>query len=95
MFISITTGRLPKEKLTQMDAFLGSFLPRMRQFPGVKAIYFYSRPDSGDASTIVIWESQEALENYRQSELIKEAFAFEQEYSLPGTREAYPLIFSL
>lgn len=66
----------------------------MRKFPGVIAIYHYARPDRGDDRTIVIWESEEALQLYRQSELVKEAIAFEKKLNLPAIREAYPLTYS-
>jgi heme-degrading monooxygenase HmoA len=95
MIISFTSSRATKEQLIQLDGFLESFLPNMRQFPGVKAIYHFARPDREDASTIVIWESEAALKLYRESDLIKEALAFEKKNNLPGTREAYPVIISL
>jgi heme-degrading monooxygenase HmoA len=97
MFISFTStsSRMTMEQSARLTKFLEAFLPRMRKFPGIQAIYHYDQPEKGTASTLVIWESQEAMQNYRQSELIKEALAFEKEYGLPGTREAYPLIFSL
>jgi heme-degrading monooxygenase HmoA len=66
----------------------------MRQFPGVIAIYHYARPDRGDDSTVVIWESEVALKLYRQSELVKEAMAFEKKLNLLATREVYPLTYS-
>ena len=69
-----------------------TFLPRTRRFPGVIAIYHFARPDQGDEKTIAIWESAEALKTYRESDLVKEAVAFEKKMGLPSTREAYPLI---
>ena len=95
MVISITSSRPTDQQLSQSEAFLESFLPKMRKFPGVIAIYHYTRPDRGDDSTIVIWQSEQTLARYRQSELVKEAIAFEKEHSLPATREAYPLTHSL
>jgi hypothetical protein len=67
----------------------------MKQQLGVVAIYHYSRPDKGDESTVVIWESAEAVKSYRESDLIKEAIAYEQKLGLheTTTREGYPLIF--
>ena len=64
----------------------------MRRFPGVIAIYHFARPDQGDEKTIAIWESAEALKAYRESDLVKEAVAFEKKMGLPSTRGAYPLI---
>ncbi len=95
MFISITSSQGTPDKFEQVENFLRSFLPRMRQFPGVVAIYHYARPEKMDESTIVIWESEEALKKYRQSELVQEAIAFEKKMAMPGTREAYPITFML
>ncbi len=95
MFISITSSKTSEEYASKVEAFLKAFLPRMRQAPGVVAIYRYARPDKGDKYTVVIWESEAALKAYRQSDLAKEAVAFEQSVDLPGTREAYPLLQSL
>ncbi len=97
MFVSITStsSRISKEQSDQLTRFLEAYLPRMRKFPGVKGIYHYDQPSTGAPTTLVIWESLEALQNYRGSELIEEAIAFENENAVPGTRDAYPLIFSL
>jgi len=95
MVISITSSRPNDEQLSQTEAFLKTFLPKMRKFPGIVAIYLYSRADGGDDSTIVIWESEAALKLYRQSELIKEAMAFEKKLDIPTIRDAYPLTYSL
>ena len=40
----------------------------------------------------MIWESAEALQAYRESDLVREAIAFEKKLGVPATREAYPLI---
>jgi heme-degrading monooxygenase HmoA len=95
MIISITSSRYSGAEAHQAEAFLKSFLPKMRRFPGVIAIYHYARPDLGDESTIIIWESDEALKHYRESDLVKEAIAFEKKSKLPTTREAYPLLAAL
>ena len=88
MIISITSSHPINAQAKQVERFLETFLPKMRQFRGVKAIYHNARPGKGDDSTLVIWESQEAMAQYRQSELFREALAFEQKNNLPGTREA-------
>jgi heme-degrading monooxygenase HmoA len=95
MFISITSSKYTEDQAPKVEAFLKTFLPRMRQAPGVVSIYNYARPDKGDEHTVVIWESEAALKAYRQSDLVKEAIAFEQAQGLPGTREAYPLLLAL
>jgi heme-degrading monooxygenase HmoA len=96
MFITITTSKVTPEQSKQVESFLRDFLPRMKQQHGVVAIYHYSRPDKGDESTVVVWESPEAVKSYRESDLVKEAIAYEQKLGLheATTREGYPLIFS-
>jgi quinol monooxygenase YgiN len=92
MMISITSSQVTTETSLQVEDFLQTFLPRTRRFPGVIAIYHFARPDQGDEKNIAIWESAEALKTYRESDLVKEAVAFEKKMGLPSTREAYPLI---
>jgi heme-degrading monooxygenase HmoA len=94
MYISITSSQTD-EQSPKVEGFLKTFLPKMRGFPGVIAIYHYSRPEKGAETTIVIWESEEALKRYRASDLIKESIAFEKKQNLQGIREAYPLKLSL
>ncbi len=93
MFITITTSKATPEQLQKVEMFLHEFLPRLKQEPGVLAIYHYARPEQGDESTIIIWENEEAVKAYRTGDLIKEAIAFEQAHHLPSTREAYRLIY--
>jgi heme-degrading monooxygenase HmoA len=95
MYISFTSSRPAKEQSQQLEEFLETFLPRMRKFTGVRAIYHFARPENGEDTTIVIWESEEVMKQYRESELIKEAIAFEKKNKLPSTRESYSLIRSL
>jgi len=95
MVISITSSKVNAEQAQKVTAFLKTFLPRMRKFPGVVAIYHYTRPEQGDDSTVVIWESEEAMKAYRQSDLIKEAIAYEKQSGTPATREAHPLQIAL
>ena len=94
MFITVTTSRPNPDQLARAEAFLSNFLPRLEQQPGVVAIYHYSRPAQGDDSTLIIWESQEAVKSYREGSLVKEALAFEKEANLPATRESYPLDYA-
>ncbi len=96
MFITITTSKVTPEQSKQVENFLNDFLPRMKLQQGVVAIYHYSRPDKGDESTVIVWESPAAVKAYRESDLVKEAMAYEQKLGLQDmtTREGYPLIFS-
>ncbi|HLL79187.1 MAG TPA: antibiotic biosynthesis monooxygenase family protein [Ktedonobacteraceae bacterium] len=93
MFITITTSKATPEQFQEVEAFLHEHLPRLKQQPGVLAMYHYARPEQGDESTIIIWENEEAIQAYRRSELIQEAIGFEQAHHLPSTREGYPLIY--
>jgi quinol monooxygenase YgiN len=95
MMISITSSRPTQEQSQEIENFLDIFLPRMRMFPGVIAIYHFARPNQGEESTVTIWEGEEALNRYRESSLIQEAFALEKKLNLQTTREAYPLIRAL
>jgi heme-degrading monooxygenase HmoA len=93
MFITITTSKVTPEQMKQVEGFLEGFLPRLKHQLGVIAIYHYARPEKGDESTIVVWENQEAVKTYRESDLIKEVIAFETRHNLPATREGYPLVY--
>jgi quinol monooxygenase YgiN len=93
MFITITTSRPKEDQSRKVEAFLANFLPRLKQLPGVVAIYHYVRPEHGDDTTLIIWENQEALKKYREGTLVQEAMAFEKELNLPSTREGYPLAY--
>ncbi len=94
MYISITTSRPKPDQVVELEEFLAKFLPRLEQQPGVVAVYHYPRPDKGDDTTLIIWESQDAARNYREGPLAKEAFAFEKALNLPGVREGYPLAYA-
>ncbi len=92
MFITITTGKVTKEQAQEVDQFLSGFLPRLkREQPGVVATYHFNRPDKGDSVTFIVWESEEAVQAYRQGELIKLPMEFEKSHNMPSIREAYPL----
>lgn len=94
MVISLTTSTLTPEQAQQVEKFLQGLLPRVQQESGVVAIYHFYRPDPGESTTLIVWESDEARQAYRQSELLAEAAAFERELGLASTREAYPLTYA-
>ena len=94
MVISLTTSRVTPEQAQQVEEFLQGFLPRLRHEPGVVAIYHFHRQDPGELITIIVWETDEARQAYRQSELIKEPMALEQKLGLASSREAFPLSYS-
>lgn len=93
MVISFTTSRVTAEQAQQVEGFLGEFLPRLKQQPGVVDIFHFTKPDTGESTTIIVWADEEARLAYRESELIKEPMAFEQQLGLSSTREAFPLTF--
>src|SRR5512140_876588 len=92
MFITITSSQVSAEQSEKVQAFLAKFLPRVKQLPGVIAIYHYARPDRGDESTNIVWENTAALQAYRDGDLIKEAIALEKQLGLITTREGYPVL---
>lgn len=94
MYITITTSKVTPDKSERVENFLKEFYPRFQKQAGVMGIYHFSRPEKGDKSTIVIWKDQKSVRAYRESELIREAIAFEEKLNLKSTREGYPLIFS-
>jgi len=94
MYITITSGQSTTAQVEKTERFLGEFLRRMKQLPGVIAIYPFRRPEKNDDTTIVIWENEEALKKYREGDLIKEVIKFERENNLSVTREGYPLVFA-
>ncbi len=91
MFITLTRSQGTAQQLHETGEFLSQFLPRLKQEPGVRAVYHFDRPDHGDDYTIIVWEDEEAAKAYRQSALVKEAMEFEQAHKMPATRESYPL----
>jgi quinol monooxygenase YgiN len=91
MYISVTTARPKPEQAAEVELFLANFLPRLEHLPGVVAIYHFVRPEHGDDITLIIWESHEALKNYREGPLMKEVDAFDKLLNLHPTREGYPL----
>lgn len=91
MMISLTSREAAQGQSPKVEEFLKTFLPRMKQYPGVIAIYHFAVPDKDKENTIVVWESARALKSYRESDFMKEALAFEEMHGLSTTREAYPI----
>jgi quinol monooxygenase YgiN len=92
--ISLTTSRVTPEQARQVEEFLQAFLPQVQQEPGVVAVYHFYRPDPGESTTLIVWETDQARKAYRQSELIKQAMAMETRLGLSSVREAFPLTFA-
>ncbi|HEX9012328.1 MAG TPA: hypothetical protein VF813_02385 [Anaerolineaceae bacterium] len=93
LWLTITRGKISPDQAEQSETFLSGFLPRLEAFPGVSAVYHYSQHETGESTTLVVWDSQEAAQSYRESALVQEAVAFEQANQMRTTREAYPLDF--
>jgi quinol monooxygenase YgiN len=93
MFITLTTSHPNPDQSRKVEAFLSKFLPRLEKQPGVVAVYHYSLPEQADDITIIIWENQQALKDYREGILVLESTAFEKDLNLPATRESYLLAY--
>lgn len=93
MYITITNSQVTDEQRERVEAFLADFLPRLEQRFDVEAAYHFDRPDHGDTWTIIVWQDQEAVQVYRDSDLFQEALAQEQELGTESTREGYPLTY--
>jgi steroid delta-isomerase-like uncharacterized protein len=89
MFITITRSHPTPEQFEQAEDFLHEFLPRLEQQPGVKDIYHFGGP--GEATTIIVWDSESAIDAYRESALMQEALAFERDHDEVTTRERYAI----
>jgi heme-degrading monooxygenase HmoA len=94
MIITITTSHLTLEQFRQSEDFLPLFLPKLRNFPGVINLYHYVGPDPHSRTTLVIWASEQDMQTYRQSDLVKEANTFAASMGEQVTRETYPLLYS-
>jgi hypothetical protein len=53
MYITKTGSKVTPEQARSVENFLAGFLPRMKEYPGVRAIYHFYRPDKGDDETII------------------------------------------
>jgi quinol monooxygenase YgiN len=91
MFITVTSSHPSPEEWKLIKPFMSDFIPRLRQVPGVIAVYFAYREDKGDETTFIVWENTQSIQSYRQSSLFQEAVAFEKEHGLSSTRDGFPL----
>ena len=91
MFITMTTSKPSPEEWKVIKPFMGKFIPRLHQVPGVQAVYFSYRDDKGDETTFIIWENTQAIQTYRESPLFKEAAEFEKSHGLSSTRDGFPI----
>jgi heme-degrading monooxygenase HmoA len=90
MYVTITASRgLDAEQAERVEAFLGGFLPRLKQEPGVVEVLHGASPDGRDLTTVIVWESADAVRGYREGALIREPMALEAELGLASTREAF------
>ncbi|HTX78212.1 MAG TPA: hypothetical protein VMC62_01020 [Longilinea sp.] len=93
MYLTITTSKVTEEDLKIIKPFMDQFLPRLKEVPGVLAVYYSVRPDKGDETTFIVWENTDAIQAYRKDTLFKEAADFEEAHGFASTRDGYPLDF--
>jgi heme-degrading monooxygenase HmoA len=90
MYATVTASRgLSAEQAERVEGFLAEFLPRLKQEAGVKEIRHGRSPDGLDVTTIIVWEDADAAKRYRESALIREPMALEEELGLASTREGF------
>ena len=93
MIISLTTSRPDPGQRAEVDAFLSGFLPRLERQPGVVAVYHYSDEESGESTTLIVWQDEASRLAYRESDLIGEAIGLARRLGLTSTRKAFPLTY--
>jgi heme-degrading monooxygenase HmoA len=91
MYVTITSGAATPEQAQVVGTFLDEFLPRMVRGTQAVAAYHFEQPDKGATVTLIIWPSKEAVQEYRESDLMREVAAFEASHALEATREGYEL----
>jgi heme-degrading monooxygenase HmoA len=93
MFITTTLSMPRTDQKENVETFMAKFLPRLRVHPGVVAVFHYLRPEKSDEVTIIVWEDQDALKNYRESTLFLEAVTYDKENQISSVREGFPLVY--
>ena len=88
----MTISKSKAEQIESDEIYMAAFLPCLKELPGVTAIYHYLRPEHQDDVTIIVWEDQAVLNQYRGSTLFQEAVAYEKEHQIPLVREGFPLV---
>ena len=92
MFVTITASKgLSGEQAERVNSFLDEFLPRLKQQPGVREILHGASPDGSDVTTVIVWETQEDAQRYRESELVREPMALEAELGLASSRDGFAI----
>jgi heme-degrading monooxygenase HmoA len=87
MFVHVTLFQTPEGEMTQLRELIATtYLPLARQQPGFIREYLLEKIDDPDrAQLIVVWESQAALENFRNSQAMRDLDELLRE-SLPRMR---------
>jgi heme-degrading monooxygenase HmoA len=93
VLVNITSSRPNDQERYRIDEFLKSLLPRVQEFPGAQSVWHFWRAEEGESVTIIIWESEEAMMRFRESDIVQDVMRFEQEIGVPARREVYPLHF--
>jgi quinol monooxygenase YgiN len=91
MFVTITTSHPTPDEWKVIKPFMTIFIPKLRQVPGVHAVYFSYREDKGDETTFIVWENTQTIQTYRESPLFKEAVEFEKKHGLSSSRDGFPI----
>jgi heme-degrading monooxygenase HmoA len=90
MYVTVTASQgLSNEQAERVEDFLGEFLPRLQQEPGVRQILHGASADGRDLTTIIVWDSEDDAKRYRESALIREPIALENELGLASTRGGF------
>ncbi len=80
MIVTMILFSLKDEVKSSMDqeavkAHLGHLVKEYAKVPGLKEKTFFMNPENLDQGAVLIWETQEAIDNYLKSELYKTAVA--------------------
>ncbi len=80
MIVAIILFSLKDEAKNSMDqeavkAHLANLVVEYGKVPGLKEKTFFMNPENLDQGAVLIWESQEAIDNYLKSDLYKTAVA--------------------
>jgi heme-degrading monooxygenase HmoA len=91
MLITITSSRPNEDERHQIDSFLETVMPRIADFPGVLAAYHFWRAEEGESVSFLVWESEDAMKAFRESDVAREIGEFEAKIGVAARREAYPV----
>ena len=87
MFVHITSFRVSTGQVPRLrERIAAGYLPIARKQPGFERDYFLEKVDDAErAQLVLVWESQSALENFRNSDVM-DAINKMLHANLPGLR---------